>query len=255
MGGFNRFREAVMDAMLPIMRATMESTKERKLLEDKLHNHLFGIEDSTSPNKPTPVQQYCGMNLHHVSEISRSMATLRDIEFYIGRFPYQTTKVSKDGHLQFLAEAFLHEVYILQVRTIDYLKFIERRHRRDPRFVNIQLVCNKGKDFVRAALQNVINVRSSHVHQLRFSDKRIERLGSLNLMCSGDFEMAGFFAQLYRTEYLKARGYWKKVVADSNVNLEKVIDHCFDKIFPIIFDKHGVMLYPENLRGERANKN
>ena len=61
---------------------------------------------------------------HHFEEISTSFDTLNDIHFYLGRFPYRKNKIAKHRHLQFHAEANLHEAYVLEQRLLQYLTLI-----------------------------------------------------------------------------------------------------------------------------------
>jgi len=79
------------------------------------------------PTPPTGRTRYRQWLAHHSSEIARSLDTMRDVEFYIGKFPYRKTKIAKHRHLQFHVEAFLHELYIMQER----LRF--SRHTLEPR--------------------------------------------------------------------------------------------------------------------------
>ena len=50
-----------------------------------------------------------------------ALDTMRDIEFYPGRFPSRKTQIAKHRHVQFHVEAFFHELYILFERR-DFLR-------------------------------------------------------------------------------------------------------------------------------------
>jgi hypothetical protein len=124
--GLEKFQQAVVADGLPAMRRTLRSKKQGKLLIDEIHKEIFELGPPTPPFKPTGRSRYLQWLMHHSSEISRALETMRDIEFYIGKFPYRKTRIAEHRHLQFHVEAFLHELYILQQRLLQFLTFIER---------------------------------------------------------------------------------------------------------------------------------
>jgi hypothetical protein len=179
--GLEKFRHAVMVNGLPAMKRLLRSKKQAKLLMDEIHKEIFELGPPIAPHRPTGRTKYQQWLLHHASEISRSLDTMRDIEFYMGKFPYRKTQIAKHRHLQFHVEAFLHELYILQERLVQFLKFIERQHRKDPRLPQIKAACAVLNNLVIDSMKKGIAIRGSHVHRWRMSDARIDRLNAMSL--------------------------------------------------------------------------
>jgi hypothetical protein len=109
--GFDKFQIALNAEGTREMRAWFRSKKRARLLIDEVHKDIFDLGPPTPPVKPTPRSRYFQKVNGHVLEILRATDTMRDIEFYAGRFPYRKTTISKHRHLQFHIEAFLHEIY------------------------------------------------------------------------------------------------------------------------------------------------
>lgn len=183
--------------------------------------------------------------MHHCSEINRTLDTMRDIEFYIGRFPYRKTSIAKHRHLQFHVEAFLHEVYILQLRLLQFLIFIERQHRRDPRLPQIKASCAVLRDLVIQSMRKGTAVRGRHVHRWRIAHPKIERLQAITFYTlMPNRKVSKVF---YEKEYRKIRKQWYSWIADSIDAVHKLVDSYFDEMFKIVFDERGKMVYPSRL--------
>jgi len=131
--GLDKFQTALMNDGLPDMIRWLKSKKKGKLLMDEVHKHIFDLGPPNPPGKRTGRRNYHQLLTYHTSEIRTTLDTMSDIEFYMGRFPYSRAKVAKHRHLQFHIEAFLQEIYILQLRLLRFATFIERKHKKDPR--------------------------------------------------------------------------------------------------------------------------
>jgi hypothetical protein len=174
---------------------------------------------------------------------------MKDIEFYIGRFPYRKTQITKHRHLQFHVEAFLHELYILQQRLLQFLAFIERQHRRDPRLPGIKAACGVLKEFVVNSMKKGVAVRGSHVHRWRLSDTKIERLNAINFYTlMPDARVRKVFKPFYEVEYRKTRKQWRGWIADGIEAAQKLVDSYFDEVFKLVFDEGGKPTYPSRLK-------
>src|SRR2546428_11445891 len=114
--GLDKFQRALAADVGRDMLQWLRTENKAKLLLDEIHKEIFEFGPPTPPGKPTGRIRYHQWLSHHFLEISRAVDTMRDIEFYIGRFPYRKTAIAKHRHLQFHFEAFLHELYILQQR-------------------------------------------------------------------------------------------------------------------------------------------
>jgi len=66
-----------------------------KLLLDEFHKHIFELGPPTPPGKPTGRSKYRELVGHHFNEILTSIDMMKDIEFYVGRFPYRNSAIAK----------------------------------------------------------------------------------------------------------------------------------------------------------------
>jgi hypothetical protein len=247
--GFDKFRSALGDSLWPDMRRWLRSEKHAKLLLDEIHKEIFGLGPPTPPGKPTGRRRYIQWLTHHCSEIDNTLLTMEDIEFYIGRFPYRKTPITKHRHLQFHVEAFLHEFYILKERLLQFLVFIERQHRRDPRLPGIKAACGVLKESVIDSMKRGIAIRGSHVHRWRLSDTKIQRLNAINFYnLMPDIKIRKVFKPFYEAEYRKTRKQWRGWIVAGIEAAQKLVDSYFDEVFKLVFDGRGKPIYPSRLK-------
>jgi hypothetical protein len=247
--GLDKFQTALMNDGLPDMIRWLKSKKKGKLLMDEVHKHIFHLGPPNPPGKRTGRRNYHQLLTYHTSEIRTTLDTMSDIEFYMGRFPYSRAKVAKHRHLQFHIEAFLQEIYILQLRLLRFATFIERKHKKDPRHTQMGAARPVLEDYVVQALKKIVDLRGSHVHQWRLSDNQIDRLTGISLytrMPARKIQKA--FTAYYESEYRKIRKQWREWVARGIEGSQKVVDSYFDEAFKLIFDDKGKLVYPANLK-------
>jgi len=177
------------------------------------------------------------------------METMRNIKYYIGHFPYSEDKVAKHRHLQFHIEAFLQEIYILQVRLVQLATFIERKHKKDPRHPRIKAACPVLQDYVVKATKDMVAVRGSHVHKWRYSDNQLERLSGISFYTMMPNEMIQkTFKWYYESEYRKIRKQRRAWVAKAIEDSQMLVDAYFDQVFKLVFDGKDGLIYPSNLK-------
>ncbi len=247
--GLDKFQYALVASGRRDMMRWLRSKKKAKLLLDEIHKEIFELGPPTPPGKRTGRSRYIQWLAHHSSEIERALDTMKDIEFYIGRFPYRKMQITKHRHLQFHVEAFLHELYILQQRLLQFLAFIERQHRRDPRLPEIKAACGVLKETVLDSMKKGIAIRGSHVHRWRLSDTKIERLNAINFYTlMPDAKVRKVFKLFYEAEYRKTRQQWRGWIANAVEAAHKLVDSYFDEVFKLVFDERGKPIYPSRLK-------
>ena len=82
-------------------------------------------------------------------------------------------------------ESYLNEVYIVQCRLLDLIKFIQRRYKKDVDFTEFVVeVGDSLATFVQQQLAPLINVRGAHVHERRhrLADPELVKLKLLDTM-------------------------------------------------------------------------
>src|SRR5262245_18778086 len=119
MKGLAKFQQAMAKAAQEHFRPAMEA--EREALGEVLRNEILNLDGPRYLNRRlTGRQIYFGKAFRGFFEISKSLQTLDDIAFYIGRFPFQNTRMSREKYLQFHVEAHLVEIYVLRERLKRY---------------------------------------------------------------------------------------------------------------------------------------
>jgi hypothetical protein len=247
--GLDKFQAALMNDGLPDMVGWLKSKKKAKLLMAEVHKHIFELGPPTPPAERTGRTNYYQLLTYHLAEIQTTLDTMRDIEFYMGRFPYSEAKVARHRHLIFHVQAFLNELYILQQRLLRLLLFIERNHRRDARLDHIKIVCEVLRNFVSESMKKGIAIRGSHVHEWRLSDNDHDRLIAISLYTKmPNTEIRDAFTTYYDSEYKKIRRQRREWVASGIGVSQELVDAYFDELFKLVFDGKGRLVYPSRLK-------
>jgi hypothetical protein len=245
----DKFYSALANDELPKMMGWLTSNKKSKLLMEEVRKHIFELAPPTPPGKRTGRSNYHQLLTYHLAEIQTTLDTMRDIEFYMGRFPYSEAKIAKHRHLVFHVQAFLNELYILQQRLMALLTFIERNHRGDSRLSYIKDVCDLLRNFVTSSMKKGVEIRGRHVHKWRLSDNDHDRLIGMSLYMSmphPSFQKA--FMAYYESEYKKIRKRRREWVAGGIKSSQELVDGFFDALFELVFDASGTMMYPSRLK-------
>lgn len=111
----------------------------------------------------------------------------------------------------FWSEAYLNEMYIFQLRLLDFLTASERRYKNDSDFAApMREICTGLRAQVQRQLEPLIKVRGAHVHsgRLRHSDPQLVRLSHLALFVdqlgitdlAAEYEKAATEAQEWLTQ-------------------------------------------------------
>src|SRR6267142_6532320 len=109
MKGFDRFMLAMLQAVPA--HAVPLSKEDRDALGEALQNYIFNFGGPKRVNRElTDRDCFFAKILHGSWEISKSFEKLEDISFYIGRFPFQKTRITPERYLQFHVEAWFEEI-------------------------------------------------------------------------------------------------------------------------------------------------
>lgn len=85
--GLDKFQHALASEGKRGMRGWLRSKKKAKLLLDEIQREIFELGPPAPPGEPTGRSRYRQWVSHHFFEILRAIDTMKDIEFYVGRFP------------------------------------------------------------------------------------------------------------------------------------------------------------------------
>jgi hypothetical protein len=251
--GLEKFQHALFRVDANELTRWLRSKKNRKRLSEEIGKHMFDLGPATPPRgrgQRTGREEFFYKLRWSYREIDSTVEALRHIEFYIGRFPYRNAPVSKHRYLQFHFEAFLHEIYILEVRLFNCLTMLERQYRKDPRLRAIQDVCAQLREIVTDALKKLIGYRGSHVHQFRISETHIDRLEGIYVYTTllPNRKLTRVIQAYYRSEHKKARKSLKAWIASANTSIKQLLDVFFEGIHSITFNKNGTVRYPSHLK-------
>jgi hypothetical protein len=56
------------------------------------------------------------------------------------------------------------------------------------------------------------------------------------------------FTAFYESEYRKTRRLWRRWIAGSIGEVQKILDAYFDQVFKLVFDERGKPKYPNRLK-------
>jgi hypothetical protein len=242
---FQRFSHTMVSAWQKHVRPPEEEMKD---IEEAAHNYLFKEGPQRVRSKSlTPRELFTSRLFWGFTEIHDSLEMLDDIFFLIGRFPYSNTRISKERHLQIVVEAHYGEIYILQERLRHYLTVLERQYKTDPRHLDISKRCKHLRSMVLDLFKGVLQVRNSHVHQMRFSDEGLDRLKTLGLLANNS-EHSSAYKIYYRSQYAKTRKKWRERIKTNNDEIHKTIDVISNFLHTIIFDEANLdFIFPPGI--------
>lgn len=247
--GFERFQTAMIAAAQQHLKPAIE--KHRDALAETLNNDLFDLDGPRKLDRPLDARdEFFGKIFCGFMEIYKSLETLNDIAFYINRFPFHQTRITRERYLQFHVESYVSEVYILRERLTPYITLIERQYRRDSRLSGVQARCTALTEAITQSLQGIVDVRGHHVHRVRFSDNDIDRLSTFTLLSQGsDGELSSFMKESYHYEHRRVKKKWCDRAKANNKAIRELLDIFFDSLFPVVFDEDTLLLrYPKGVR-------
>lgn len=239
----------MIDAAQLHLKPTMEEHKDA--LAETLKNDLWNLEGPRQIDRPLGSRdQFFGKAFRGFLEISKSLETLDDIAFYISRFPFHRTHITRERYLQFHVESYFSEIYIFRERLKRYITLLERQYKRDPGLSNVKERCKTLTDAITEPLEGVVGVRGRHVHEVRFSDNDIERLSTIALLAQGsNDELSNLMREYYRHEHRKVKKIWRDRIKTNNKAIRELLNIFFDSVFPIAFDENtSALRYPKGAR-------
>jgi hypothetical protein len=241
MSGLSKFQKAILEAAKQHWMPLVEEHKEE--FGEAIKNHLF---DLNGPRHLTRHQssreQYFARIFRGFTEISTSLETLDDIAFYVRRFPFEGTRITRERYLQYHVETHYSEIYILRERLKAYITIFRRQFRKDPQLSNVEKQCDALTTTLDTALSGVVN---------RFSDDAIDRLSTIGLLSRGSdsSEFGQLMRSYYREEHNNVRRIWRDRMKENVKAIRQLLDAFFDALFPMVFDpKTETLRYPRGIR-------
>ncbi len=247
MDAFDKFQSYLFQEVRAIIGPIVE--QHMKELGQTLWNDLFDLEGKRVVDRNLSQKDlFLREVFYRFIEIHNSYIILKDIEVYIGRFPYSKDNISKVRNLHYNISNYMNEMYIIEKRLVAYLGKIGKLYREDKRHQKILESTKPIIEMVYNTLSKITKTRGSHVHHLRYTDKYLERLSMLeSLLQTGCMDFFEQFPDLYELEYRNIRRKWKKIVKQNNETLKELFNIYFADLLKILFDKKGNLIYPQGI--------
>lgn len=244
--GLEKFSVAVMQATEPVIEKILGGANREKALEVFSNILLDASGDRYMGLTPNPQDNLLRKILFGFSEIESTFEVLRDIPFYLNRFPSKHAQISKTRFLNYHVGNYLNEIYILRERLRSYQKTITRMYKTDYRLPEMEKYIKKF-DTLISGFDGIVNTRGKHVHQKRYDDEDFERLKYYEHSVKMDEPIFNMLYPLALREYRKK---WLKTISENNDKVKEILDMYFETLYDITFDENGNWVEP--LKSNRA---
>ncbi|MBN2018790.1 MAG: hypothetical protein JW749_01035 [Sedimentisphaerales bacterium] len=196
----------------------------------------------------SPRDLFCKKVFFAYNEISIAYEGLKDIEIYIGRFPYADTNINRISHLKYHVANYMNSVYIFKERLCAYLNKARKWYKADPRYsVLLRLVKPLFKD-IENCLQPILRIRGMHVHEKEYEDPDIDRLIIIEALiraASVDEKFPKDLGKVKDAEYKEIRRKYRKEIKETNKSISELLDNYFKVFLEIFFDEYENFIYPQ----------
>src|ERR1700722_1634055 len=250
--GLAKFQGAMIKAAQTHLAPILETSNGK--IAEVLKNQLFELDGPTSLAEPIdPRDKYFGDVFRGFLEITKSLQTLDDIAFYIRRFPFAGSPIDPARYLQFHVEAHFSEIYILRERLVRFIKFIERKFKRDPLLLEFQTVSERLVSWIESSLGRVVTIRGKHVHEVRFTDEGIDRLDTIaTITRASNGDMSNLMKRYFKIQHRKVRKKWRDTTKGNIKAIRALLDQSFEALYPVVFNGQDSSLrYPRGARSPR----
>jgi hypothetical protein len=249
MTDYEKFQTCIINAAQKILLPAIEECKDE--LGEAVWNDLFDIGEKRKVDRKLGHDEiffgkiFCGF-----IEIDSSFRTLRDIEVYVGSFPYRSATITRSRHLRYHIENYFNEIYLFKERLKKYLTTIGRCYRKDSRHHEILSRTRLIFRLIDQVLEGIIATRGHHVHVSRFEHSELSRLEQLELLVSAGPEgISEALDNYYRKfVYRQIRRKWKNQIRENNDALQKLLDVYSKVVVDILFDNESSeIIYPSSI--------
>lgn len=240
MSGLDKFRASIAIAGSQVARRTMEADREG--MSEWMTDALMGAHSGRPVSSPviTSDERFTVKVLKGFSEIWDSLESLETIAKLARRAPTTASGIDPAAQLRLLVEAWYHETYILSERCGAFLTFVEREYRKDATGSATRVRVDALRAAVSAAFRPVVGVRGAHVHNERYSDFELRRLGTLSILSTTDDTFAGIRRLALRDARRNKVGW----LDARNSEVRKLLDLYFGELKEILFVSKGEPRYP-----------
>jgi hypothetical protein len=240
MKGLKRFESALARYSSAVAMQVVQSSKAATTTW--MRGVLLGSEPTKRPTPPTLRRDdlFIVKLLRAFSEVDASAGTLDVIAKLARRSPSKAIQVEPGAHLRFFVEAYLNEIYLLSQRCEALSTFLQRAYRKDARAGDVARSTASIQKHVSVAFKPMLGVRGAHVHEFRYDDFDVSRLGTLRILGPTDRSLA----RIHKDALRKVRRKKVQWMVANNRGVQELLDWYFDALFDLVFDEAGVPKYP-----------
>ncbi len=244
MDKFEKFQKTIFSLVGELIRSKFEQAKDNE--QSNIIKELLCIETEKKKGVNASKKDIFLMELFkRFTEIDSSYKQLKDVEVYIRQFPYENTSISKSRYLQYHIGNYFNEMYILKERLCGYLNKLNRLYSKDHRYEIIEKLTKVMSDSIQNTFNGITNIRGHHVHEYRYLDKELLRIGALEGLIESigeDFiETLSFFLQ---RSYKQSVREWNHIIQKNNEEIKNLFNIYFDALSKILFGKKGKLIFP-----------
>lgn len=192
-------------------------------------------EPPDTHRKLEPKEDHVNKLFFLLMEIKQSVESIRNIAFYVRRFPYARARIKKSAYLRYHVENYLNELYILQERLKAFTTVISRLYKNDSQSRQIASAAKGINRHFKISLNGIVRARGFHVHHYRFDDDDFSRLTLLEILseASDDYKCS------YEVVYYAVRIAKRAWIEATNNSIEQLLDIYFRDLKKLLFDNTG----------------
>ncbi len=211
----------------------------KKELNQMFWNRLFDLPGrKVAGPRDEPASKFIGPLIWGYFEIQNTYFTICNVHQFFNRTPRGLANL-RAKYLAFVIHGYLDEIYVLDERMCGYLKVLTRAAAKGSEVrETLEKIGPELTKAVHDAFKVVRGTRGAHVHQQRFCDDRIDRLGTFELMN----HLPQHFPQLdafYRSELSRVRKSWNERFEANEIAIKVLFDRYYDLILRAIFKTDG----------------
>lgn len=197
-------------------------------------NYLFDLPGPrVLHRKVSPPEELFRFVFYGFNEIAETYEHLQDFEVYMRRFPYQRSRISNPRHLSHTIETYLNEVYVLQQRLLSYGRRVRRYAEKRTAKAEVSAVADALERMVLTAFKGIVRTRGTSVHEARYKDDDVSRLGTLDLLVNHG-HMSGLKG-FYTAETGRIRRKWQTTIRNNNREIKRLLNLYFSALHPYVF--------------------
>jgi len=183
-----------------------------------------------------------------LGEIIGSIEIIDLIPTFFKTFPYKRSGMSKARYLQYHIGNYFVEIGNLNYRLELYAGKIKNAYGKIAKNKkNIELIAKTLQKYRKTVFKGLIDIRDSHVHKFRYTDKEIDRLLELELIAKyADKSKRDILLKVqHENAFKKIRKKWNSLIKENDVQIEQTLDFYFETLLKIVAPK-GSIIYPFN---------